>query len=58
MEPEPSEATNWEDKQKEEEKQHEAAAEFMGEVGTKEELTLWEEIEGKLLDVAFIDNQQ
>ena len=58
MEPEPSETTYWENQQKEEEKQHETAAEFVGEIGAKEKLTFWEEVERELLNVAFIDNQQ
>lgn len=57
MEPEPSKTTYWENQQKEEEKEHETAAEFVGEVGAKEKLALWEEVECELLYVTFIDNQ-
>ena len=55
---EPSESSNWEDNKNEEEIEHEDSSYFVSQIDTEKELTLWEEVEGKLLYIAFEDYQK
>ena len=58
MKSEEEKSTNWKDYEEEEEVNHEHICYFVTKVEAKESLTLPKEIEGKLLDVSFINNEK